>query len=39
MVNPRNHVVVCSEERHIAARRQQCAYCVHCGLQLIKRIA
>jgi hypothetical protein len=39
VVNARNHVVVCSEERHAAARRQQCAYCVHCGLQLIKRIA
>jgi hypothetical protein len=35
LVNPQYHVVGCQEERHAAARRQQCMYCVHCGVQLI----
>jgi ribosomal protein L37AE/L43A len=39
MVNARFHVAGCSEESHAASRRQQNEYCVHCGLQLIKRTA
>jgi rRNA maturation protein Nop10 len=34
-VNSAHPVVACPADRHTAARRQQSAYCVHCGMQLI----
>jgi len=37
-VNSDQPRVVCTEDRHTAARRQQSTYCVHCGVQLIAMV-
>jgi hypothetical protein len=37
VVNPKLPASHCSEMKHATARRQQSAYCVDCGTQLIRK--
>lgn len=36
VVNQRFHTRGCSDLEHDSARRQRLAFCVHCGVQLIR---
>jgi hypothetical protein len=37
VVNANVRADPCNESRHAAARRQQAAFCMHCGLSLVLR--